>query len=225
LSTRSGTNPAFSSPDEFFPELPGFGRQIRLHSIGLYSDLAYLPGDYDWGGAAHLGASYQQGVGNAVKYFSYETQLEGRLPILNGRSALVGEANVELNRERHGSEPLPFFLQPHIGGSSTLRGYALDRFYGKNLALLTLEYRYAVHPNAQAAFFFDEGQIFDRTSELSWLNWHRTYGFGLRLKSVRGTVLGMELGRSGEGWSLHITFGGRERRPLSTPVRFGKYRR
>jgi len=225
LSTRAGTNPAFSSPDDFFSELPGYGRQIRLRSIGLYSDLISIPRDYDWGGAAHVGASYQRGVGNRVRYFSYEAQLEGRLPVIRDRSALVGQASIELNRERHGSEPLPFFLQPHIGGSSTLRGYPLDRFYGRNLALLTLEYRYALHPNLHTAFFFDEGQIFNRSSELSWLNWHRTYGLGFRLKSGRGSVLGIELGRSGEGWSMHITFGDRERRPLSTPVRFGKYRR
>ncbi len=78
-------------------------------------------------------------------------------------SAFVGQANFELTRERHDSSPIPFYMLPHIGGSSTLRGFALDRFYGRNLALLSLEYRYRIHPFVQVIPFFDEGQIFDRT--------------------------------------------------------------
>ncbi|MBI3664627.1 MAG: BamA/TamA family outer membrane protein [Acidobacteria bacterium] len=178
------------------------------------------------GGLAHFGASYQDGLGpSKLRYFSYETQLEGRMPMASGRSALVGQANIELNRERGGSDPIPFYLLPHIGGSSTLRGFALDRFYGRNLALLSLEYRYRIHPNIQTIPFFDEGQIFDRTSDLSWINWHRNYGLGLRFRSVRGTFLRVEYGHSEEGFLLHILFGDRERPPLRGPIRYGAYKR
>jgi len=140
--------------------------------------------EYQLGGATHFGASYQHGFGNSsVSYFAYETQLEGRLPVSRESSAFVGQANFELTRERHDSSPIPFYMLPHIGGSSTLRGFALDRFYGRNLALLSLEYRYRIHPFVQVIPFFDEGQIFYRSEDLSWLNWHRNYGLGFRFRS------------------------------------------
>ena len=120
---------------------------------------------------------------------------------------------------------MPFYLLPHIGGASTLRGYALDRFYGMNLALLSLEYRYRVHPNVQAYPFFDEGQIFDRTSDLSWLNWHRNYGFGFRFRTATGTFLRVEYGWSEEGSRIHVIFGDREQPPLRGPIRYGVYKR
>jgi outer membrane translocation and assembly module TamA len=216
----------YSSPEVFFSELPGYGMQTRLNSTGVYLDLDLMRREYQWGSAAHFGASYQDGIGRSMlSYFAYETQLEGRLPVVPENSVLVGQANIELNRERGGSSPIPFYLLPHIGGSSTLRGFALDRFYGRNLMLLSLEYRYRMHPNIQAIPFFDEGQIFDRTEDLTWLNWHRNFGLGFRFRSPTGTFLRIEYGRSREGFQLHITFGDRERPPLRGPVRYGAYKR
>jgi len=226
ISALPGRNPAYSSPQVFFSNLPGFGAQTQLHSAGTYLDMDMLRQEYQWGGAAHWGASYQEGLGDRnLRYFGYEMQLEGRMPIVPTSSVLVGQANFELNRQRGGSDPIPFYLLPHIGGSSTLRGFALDRFYGQNLMLLSLEYRYRIHPNIQAIPFFDEGQIFDRTSDLTWLHWHRNYGIGFRFRSATGTALKIEYGRSREGFQIHITFGDRERPPLRGPIRYGAYKR
>lgn len=226
LLALEGRNPAFSSSGEFFPQLAGLGEQTELHSVGVYFDADLFQGEYLWGANAHWGASYQHGAeGARLRYFRYEIQLEGRMPVREGHSAIVGQASIELNRERGGSPPLPFYLLPHIGGSSTLRGFALDRFYGRNIMLMALEYRYRLHPNIQALLFFDEGQIFNRTSELSWLNWHRNYGLGFKLLAGASTYVRVEYGRSKEGFQFHLSFGDRERRPLGGPIRYGTYRR
>ncbi len=221
-----GQNPLYASPNAYFPDLPAFGTYTRLQSGGVYFDIDYLRDEYQLGGAGHWGATYHQGLGGSnVRYFAYEMQLEGRLPIFSKSSALVGQANIEFNRPRGGSDPIPFYLLPRIGGSSTLRGFALDRFYGKNLILLSLEYRYRIHPNIQVIPFFDEGQIFDHSDELRWLNWHRNYGIGLRFRTVRGTFMRMEYGYSSEGRTFHIIFGDRERPPIRAPIRYGAYKR
>jgi len=128
--------------------------------------------------------------------------------------------------EKGRQRPIPFYLLPHIGGSSTLRGFRLDRFYGTNLFLLSLEYRYRLHPNIEAIPFFDEGQIFDQTADLSWLNWHRNYGLGFRYRAgvEKRTVLRLELGHSSEGIQFHLSFGDRPQPRLSGPIRWGAYR-
>lgn len=229
LAALPGTNPAVSTVDVYFPDLPGYGTQTRLHSVGAYLTLNAIREEYQFGGSLHLGASYQRGIGrnNLLKYYSYEIQTEGRLPIASKRSAIVGQANIEFNRKSANSDAIPFYLLPHIGGSSTLRGFRLDRFYGMNLFLLSLEYRYRLHPNFEAIPFFDEGQIFDRTEDLRWLNWHRNYGFAFRYRAgaEKGTVVRLELGHSSEGLQLHLSFGDRVRAPLRSPIRYGSYRR
>ena len=225
ISALAGRNPAYSSPDAFFSGLPGYGTQTRLESAGAYLDFDLMQEEYQLGGAAHFGASHQRGLGGSnVDYYAYETQLEGRLPIVPGNSVLVGQANIELNRLSSGSGPIPFYLLPHIGGSSTLRGFALDRFYGTNLMLLSLEYRYRVHPNIQAVPFFDEGQVFDHGADVAWLNWHRNYGFGFRFRTAAGPFLRVDYGRSSEGSEIDVTFGDRKRPPLRGPIRYGGYK-
>ncbi len=229
LEALPGTNPAVSTPDVYFPDLPGYRTQTRLQSVGAYMSLNGIPGEYRLGGAIHLGASYQEGQGRnkALKYYTYEIRLEGRLPIAPGRSAFVGQANLEFNRKDSASDPIPFYLLPHIGGSSTLRGFRLDRFYGTNLFLLSLEYRYRLHPNIQAIPFFDEGQIFDQSDDLSWLNWHRNYGLAFRYRAgtAKGTVVRLEFGHSSEGFLFHLSFGDRPLPPLRGPIRWGGYKR
>ena len=226
MSALPGRNPAYASPDVYTTGLAGYGTQTRLESAGAYFDLDVIRQEYQLGCAAHFGASHQRGLGGSnVDYYAYETQLEGRLPLVSGNSVLVGQANIELNRRSGGSGEIPFYLLPHIGGSSTLRGFALDRFYGTNLMLLSLEYRYRVHPNMQAVPFFDEGQVFDRTADVAWLNWHRNYGFGFRFRTAAGPFLRIDYGRSSEGFQIDVTFGDRERPPLRGPIRYGGYKR
>jgi hypothetical protein len=226
LTASEGMNPLLAPIGSLFPALAGFRTETRLNSTGAYLDLDGLRDEYQLGGAVHAAASYQTSFGNGnLRYAALEMRLEGRTPVKTRNSVLVGQADFELNRERSGSDAIPFYLQPHIGGSSTLRGYPLDRFYGRSLALLTLEYRVRVHPNIQFYPFFDEGQIFDRTSDLSWLNWHRNYGIGLRFRSATGTILRLEAGWGGEGTQFHIVFGDRELPPLLGPIRYGGYKR
>jgi len=221
-----GQNSLYPSPPSYFPDLPGYETYTRLRSGGFYFDLDYIRDEYQLGGAGHWGATYHESLDSSnVRYFAYEMQLEGRMPVFPKSSAVVGQANIEFIRPRGGSDAIPFYLLPRIGGSSTMRGFALDRFYGKNLILLSLEYRYRIHPNIQVFPFYDEGQIYDHSSELEWLNWHRNYGIGLRYRMVGRTVLRVEYGRSSEGNTFHIIFGDRERPPIQAPIRYGAYKR
>ncbi len=226
LSSMASPNTLYTSPDVHFPGLPGFGAHLRLESAGAYIDADGVRSEYGLGGMLHAGASVQHGLGNShLKYFSYEGSLEGRLPVAKERSVLVAQGAFELGRLRRGSEPIPFYLLPRIGGSSTLRGFALDRFYGKNIVFGSLEYRYRLHPEFQMFVFFDEGQMFDQTSDLTWLNWKRNYGFGIKMLSKVGSLFRLDFGWSGEGFLWHIVWGDRERRPLGGPIRYGTYRR
>jgi hypothetical protein len=222
----SGANPLIPSAEQVFSDLPGFGSLLRQYSSGAFVDVNFAQGEFDWGGRAHAGASYQQGVGaSALRYFSYEGQLEGRMPVRSGQSAFVGQATLSLTRERSGSDPIPFYLRPRIGGSSTLRGFHLDRFYGDNLMMLTLEYRYRLHPNIETSMFHDAGQIFDRAGELNWFNWRRNYGLSVRFHSNYRTIVRLEGGYGDEGFTFHLAFGQSTAQPMGGAVRYGTYRR
>ena len=225
LNALGSEGGALRSIEEVFgPDLPGFDEQADIQSVGVFLVADFLRGDYGLGAHGDFSGSWQQSFGGGdVRYARYETRLEGRLPIVKN-SALVGQAAAELSREAAGSGPLPFYLNPRIGGSTSLRGFALDRFYGRNMLFVSVEYRYALHPNLEFQILHDAGQIFDHTRELAWFNWHRMTGVGFRYRTETGTVIRMEVARSVEGVAFQISFGDRERRPLGGPVRYPVYR-
>ncbi len=131
ISTRAATgqNPLTASTAEVFSDLPGFGKLLRLNSTGTYVDLDFSQGENGWTGKAHLSASYQHGLNESrLRYFNYEGVLEGRMPVRSGQSGFVGHLALNVTHERSGSDPIPFYMRPHLGGSSTLRGYALGSF-------------------------------------------------------------------------------------------------
>ena len=223
LGSSGGPSPSIETV--FTGSLAGLGTRTDLQSVGVFLDVDFLNGAYGLGGYGHASASWQDSFGGAdIRYARYDVRVEGRLPVVRQRSALVGQAAVELSREAEGSAPLPFYLHPRIGGSSTLRGFALDRFYGENMIFLSLEYRYAIHPNFEVQILHDAGQVFDHTNALRLLDWHRMYGAGFRFRTSAGTALRLEVARSVEGLTFHMSFGDRVSRPLGGPVRYPVYR-
>lgn len=52
---------------------------------------------------------------------------------------------------------VPFFEQYFAGGSESVRGYAEDRFWGKNTIISTLEYRYPLQKSFSFVGFIDYG--------------------------------------------------------------------
>jgi hypothetical protein len=223
LDSSGGARP---SATVVFGELPGLGESTRLQSIGAYLGLDGFQGEYRLGGRGMFGASWQESFSEpSVRYAKLEGLMEGRLPVVEGRSVLIGQAGTDMVREASGTSPLPFYLYPRLGGSATLRGYPLDRFYGRNAIFTTLAYRWLLHPRIEAEIFLDSGQIFEHTDDLSLLDWHRNYGFGIRFRNETGTQFRLEMGYGAEGFSWHLTFGDRPIRPLgSGPVRYPAYR-
>ena len=211
---------------EVFGDIQGLGDRVNLHSVGFFVEPYFFGGEYDWGGNAYFGASYQQSFSGEddIRYWHYASRMEGRLPVARGRSAFVGQIRAELVRESSGSDPVPFYLYPRLGGLATLRGFELDRFYGRTILMLTLEYRWAIHPNVEWVFFHDGGQAFTSTEDLELFDWHRNFGMGFRLKTMNGTAFSFDVGKADEGWIVHFAFGGRPARPLSAPVRYPIYR-
>ena len=223
LDQSGGSRPAVG---EVFGPLPGLEERVNLQSIGAYVALDGHRGDYRLGGRSQVGASWQESWGGPeVRYAKIEAVIEGRLPLVGERSVLIGQARTDMLREGSGTSPIPFYLFPRIGGSATLRGFPLDRFYGRNMILTTIEYRFLIHPNMEVEIFHDSGQIYEHTHNLSFFDWQRNYGVGFRLRNATGTQFRFELASSSEGVSVHFTFGDRPFRALgSGPVRYPLYR-
>src|SRR5262249_1864109 len=76
--------------------------------------------------------------------------------------------------------PLPFYMQPALGGSEDLRGYRPYRFRGNNLLVMSAEYRWEVFSGLDMALFADAGRVAMKKSDLITRDLETSGGFGLR---------------------------------------------
>jgi outer membrane protein assembly factor BamA len=107
-----------------------------------------------------------------------------------------------------GSDPVPFYLQPTLGGSHTLRGFREYRFRDRDALALTAEYRYRIWRYMDATLFGDFGQVYENLwKEIDDRRLEAAGGFGLRLNTPSGLRLRMNIGHSNEGTRLFLSMG------------------
>jgi len=107
---------------------------------------------------------------------------------------------------------VPFFEQPKLGSSKTLRGLSADRFRGEARVLLNTEVRWLGLPLSQKHqvfgglnLFGDLGQIYDRTASPSLTGWNVGVGIGARLYWY-STVVRADYGQSDGDSALYMRF-------------------
>ena len=81
---------------------------------------------------------------------------------------------------------LPFFEQYFVGGVNNLRGYAEDRFWGKNMAIANVELRYPLFASLVGVAFVDAGQ--------AWGSEFRFQGTGFSTEFQQSRQFGPRLG-------------------------------
>lgn len=89
---------------------------------------------------------------------------------------------------------VPFFEQYFAGGSTTIRGYPEDRFWGNNTLVSNLEIRYPVQPAFSVIGFVDYGGAWggynggNDFSQSRKLDLHLGYGFGFSFRTPLGPL-------------------------------------
>ncbi|MCB8933700.1 MAG: BamA/TamA family outer membrane protein [Fimbriimonadaceae bacterium] len=118
-------------------------------------------------------------------------------------------------RARYGviSGRVPFFEQFFAGGSDTIRGYAEDRFWGRQTLLTTVEYRYPIQKAFNAILFVDYGGAWggyggvNKFSQSSSPDLHIGYGLGFSFRTPLGPIR-LDFGFNDEGGSrTHFLIG------------------
>ena len=114
---------------------------------------------------------------------------------------------------------LPFYLQPSLGGSHTLRGYIANRFTDDAAWHAVAEYRFWLVPRGFAltdtiriervglALFGEAGTVADSLDDLPAARIHTSYGIGLRFSLERTALFRADVGFSPEDVNVTVGFG------------------
>ena len=88
----------------------------------------------------------------------------------------------------------PFYLQHHLGGSETLRGYPSYLLRGGALAEVSVEYRWRAHRLVEIAPFVDAGVVGPGFGALALSNAKVTPGIGFRVRTDERVLFRMDVG-------------------------------
>lgn len=115
---------------------------------------------------------------------------------------------------------VPFFEQYFVGGAETLRGYREDRFWGRNMVLLSSEYRFPVTAGLTGVGFVDIGDAWgapanyldagsafgENLTQHSGFEPNVGYGIGIRVRTPIGPIR-LDYGFGSEGSRAHFSLG------------------
>ena len=195
-----------STERQFGPDAaPGIDRQTDFWRGGGRIE-------YDWRDSA---ASPTSGGKYSAQYVRYLDQNLGRnsflrldldawqyVPLFNHTRVIALHGASSLTTT-NGTQEVPFYLQPTLGGPDTLRGYRFDRFYGNNSTMATAEYRWDASPILQMVAFADGGKVFNNWEQWNFHAIQTDVGFGLRFRGRSGSsVFSFETGFSHEGFQI-----------------------
>jgi hypothetical protein len=200
-SIGAGTDERMPSTTEIFTpvEVPGLALQPAFGVVEPFVEFATLDRALNEPAGGRYRFAFSRYVDRDFDRFSFQRwdlDLRQYLPFLQATRTLALRAWLSSSDPDEG-QIVPFYLQPTLGGATTLRGFRTYRFRDRSALLLQAEYRWRINELVSGAIFYDTGAVAPRLADLGELE--RDYGFGLRAGSRTGVV-----------FRADFAFGGRE---------------
>jgi hypothetical protein len=202
---------------ELFPDDPVY--QTSEQPDFLFGDAAVVVDTRDHRGYPIRGGLYRASWIrfsdrdlDAFSFVRYEAEAAHFMPFAADNLVVILHGWL-VGTESAAGQHVPFYLEPALGGSNTLRGYSNYRYHDRNVALVNAETRLAIWKHVDAAVFFDAGNVAHEFDDLNLEN--TSYGVGLRLHSETANFLRFDIARGREGWNLVFH--------VSDPFRFARH--
>jgi hypothetical protein len=207
-------NPIFDLPatQDLFPTVPGIsGAAMAAAELSLRFDTR-AAGDYSANGfASELRGSYARGLAAFDHFWQVTSQSRA---LLQENAFMQSAGRLFWSRDFGGSEPIPFYYQPSLGGENMLRGFPEDRFFDRGAWEAEIEQRfrvlethfYGVNTDWDVAPFVAVGQVYDRFDDI-FSRVRVSVGAGFRAW-VKPNVLGrVDVAYAGEGLNAYVVVG------------------
>jgi hypothetical protein len=208
-SIGSGTDKSMPSTDEIFEpaEVPGLETQPAFGLIEPFVEFATLDRAIEDRAGGRYRVTFSRYADRDLDQFSFDqwnVDLRQYVPFVHGTHTLAFRAWASAS-DPVDDDTVPFYLQPTLGGSRSLRGYRTFRFRDRSALLFQGEYRWRINEFVTGALFYDTGAVAPELGDIGRLE--HDYGFGLRAGSRSAVAVRMDLAFGGrEGTRFLVRF-------------------
>ena len=223
VNVGPGGDSRYASSDLVFSpaQSPGIDNQTDFARYGFFTHFDYRDDPRGARSGGYYAIKYNHFIDQNLGAFSFnrlDAEVRQFIPMFNKRRVIALRFKTVLT-DPTGTNQVPFYLLPTVGGSDDLRGFRQFRFRDNNMFVANAEWRWEVFSGLDMAAFYDAGKVFPRRSQLNFHGLERSAGFGFRF-NVRGSVfLRIDAGFSREGTQVWFKFDNLflEERIRSTP--------
>ncbi len=207
----TGTDDRFPSIEDRFDDsvAPGLDEQPPF----LYGE-AFTEIDYrDESGRARSGGHYlltmRKYADRELDQYSFRSVdllLQQFVPIFDKKRVFAFQLGLGATDAGAGQR-VPFYMQPTLGGSRTLRSVADFRFRDTHALWMNVEYRWEAFAALDMALFTDWGKVASTAADLDFSDLEHAYGIGFRFIAGQAVILRIDLATGGrEGFQTFFKF-------------------
>ena len=201
-SIGRGTDKNYPSLEDRFSvaDAPGLAAQPD-HAYGdvfAAVDTRDQPGNARAGGYYEVALRrYRDREADRFGFRRVDLDLQQFFPIFDKKRVIAARFRVMSTAAPDGEE-VPFYFQPTLGGSDTLRSYGDHRFRDRNVMFLNAEYRWEAFSGLDMALFSDWGKVARRTRDLRFSALQHAYGIGFRFNTYKSVFLRADIATGGD---------------------------
>jgi outer membrane protein assembly factor BamA len=211
-SIRSGKDSNYPSIEQVFSDAtaPGLLRQPDFSYTEGFVDIDFRdePGNARAGGRyAFSNRLWRDDVQEGPFDFnSWDFLAQHYFPIFDKKRVFAAQLLLASTNADPGDD-VPFYFQPTIGGSKSVRSIDDFRLRDRNALQFNFEYRWEAFGAMDMALFTDWGKVGRRFEDLDFSDMKRAYGIGFRFKTASAVFFRIDLAAGGgDGFKYHFKF-------------------
>jgi hypothetical protein len=218
LGSRFGSlSPEISGgTDDRFPKIgerytdeaaPGLTVQPDFLYGALFAEVDYRdePGNARQGGFYNVTwRRYSDRDAESYSFRAADVRLVQFLPLFDKKRVFALQFVLTSSAADDGDQ-VPFYLQPTLGGSRSLRSVSDYRFRDNSAMWLNAEYRWEAFGLLDMALFTDWGKVAPRAADLGQSDLKKAYGIGFRFNTPSAVFLRFDIA-NGAGEGVHYYF-------------------
>jgi hypothetical protein len=190
--------------------VPGLAEQHPYRTIGAaftidYRDQPQLTERGTFAGVA-LWRAQRTGTADSFGWSRLNADVQHFVRVKKG-SQVIALRGVLSTRIDGGSAPVPFYLQPTLGGGKALRGFGSYRLRDESTWSANAEYRWRVHPRVEVAPFVDLGAAAPRFADFRTTAVEVMPGVGLRVVGGSRIVGRLDYAHGRDGSRVMLALG------------------
>jgi hypothetical protein len=191
--------------------VPGLDAQHHFRTVGGavvidFRDQPQLTERGTFAGVALWHATASDTADRSLDWSRFNADVQHFVRVRKG-TQVIALRGVLSNRIDSGTTPMPFYLQPTLGGGKMLRGFGSYRLRNESLWSANLEYRWRVHPRIEIAPFLDAGATAPRFSDFRSTAVEVNPGIGLRVVGGSRIIGRLDYAHSRDGHRVMFALG------------------